>query len=173
MKGGAKLNITPYAISKKLKKPAQVVYKKIEILLKKPPCENIEEHIKKVDDKWIIDEIGEELIISSFKDEQPNEQINEQQNEQLLSHMNNEIIMLREQLKTANDELIKERDFSRTQADKISDLADRLARLNENQQVLLLSEQSKNTPLLSEITSKDNDKQKSLWERLFKNKKNK
>ena len=172
MKGGAKLNITPYAISKKLKKPAQVVYKKIEILLKKPPCENIEEHIKKVDDKWIIDEIGEELIISSFKDEQPNEQINEQQNEQLLSHMNNEIIMLREQLKTANDELIKERDFSRTQADKISDLADRLARLNENQQVLLLSEQSKTTPLLSEITSEDN-KQKSLWERLFKNKKNK
>ena len=73
MKGRAKLNITPYAISKKLKKPAQVVYKKIENLLKKPPCENIDEHIKKVDNKWIIDEIGEKLIISSFKDEHPND----------------------------------------------------------------------------------------------------
>jgi len=163
------LNITPYAISKKLKKPAQVVYKKIEILLKKPPCEYIEEHIKKVDDKWIIDEIGEELIISSFKDEQLNEQFSEQPNEQLLSYMNNEIMTLKEQLKTANDELIRERDFSRTQAEKIADLADRLARLNENQQVLLLSEQSKNVPLLSENTTED--KQKSLWQRVFGNKK--
>jgi len=186
MKGGAKLNITPYAISKKLKKPAQVVYKKIEVLLKKPPCENIEEHIKKVNDKWIIDEIGEELIISSFKDDQPNEQIyeqiNEQKNEQLLSYMNIEITMLREQLKTANEELIKEREFSRSQADKITDLADRLARLNENQQVLLLSEQTKNAPLLSESTtdaeaggsselSDIQNNKKSLWQRLFKQKK--
>ena len=144
------------------------MYKKIEMLLKKPPCENIVEHIKKVDDKWIIDEIGEELIISSFKDEQSYEQQNEQPNEQLLSYMNNEIISLKEQLKTANAELIKERDFSRTQAEKIADLADRLARLNENQQILLLSEQSKNTPLLAETTA--NSKQKSLWERIFKQK---
>jgi hypothetical protein len=55
------LNITPYAISKKLKKPAQIVYKKIETLLKNPPCGNIEDHVKKVNNKWIIDETGEEL----------------------------------------------------------------------------------------------------------------
>jgi hypothetical protein len=39
----------------------------------------------------------QELIVSSFKYEQPGEQLYEHQNEQLLSYMNTEITELREQ----------------------------------------------------------------------------
>lgn len=176
---------TPYMIAKKLQKPAQVVYKKISVLLEKPPFENIDEHIKKVNDKWIIDEKGEEIITSSFKDEQQSiiiEHKSEQFYEHQCSQMNNEIIELKAQLKIANDELIKEREFSRTQGEKLTEMTDRvisqneqLIKLNENQQILLLSEQTKNKPpLLSEITTDieeaPHENKQGFFKRIFKKK---
>ena len=96
---------------------------------------------------------------------------------------NAEILFLREQVKELQDELSKEREFSRTQSEKITDLTDRvisqneqLIKLNENQQILLLSEQTKNKPpLLSEITTDIEDapheNKQGFFKRIF-NKKN-
>jgi chromosome segregation ATPase len=82
----------------------------------------------------------------------------------------------RDQNKLLQDELKIEREHSRQQADRTTDLAERLAKLNENQQVLLLSEQNKHAPLLSEArenNEEQNDKKNKGFFGLFKVKKNK
>jgi hypothetical protein len=79
-------------------------------LLKKPPCNDIEEHIKKVNGSWIIDEVGEQIIINSFrKDEQPsNRQLNNNYStgEQLV---NEDVHLLKTQIKSAIDEISDEK----------------------------------------------------------------
>lgn len=61
-----------------------------------------------------------------------------------------EIKYLRELVKELQSDLRTEREHSRSQADKLASLAEQLAELNKNQQVLLGYEQGKNTPLLIE-----------------------
>jgi predicted nuclease with TOPRIM domain len=116
----------------------------------------------------MIDEEGESLIKSSFpknKLSSTSQKILDIQ-EKLIDTLQNENEHLRQQNQQFQDELRAEREHSR-------DIAERLAKLNENQQVLLLSEQTKNKPLLSEITDTEvKENKQSLWQKLFKNKKN-
>ena len=59
-----------------------------------------------------------------------------------------EIIFLRDQNRTLQDELATERAHSREQADKLADLAAQLAELSRNNQLLLGAEQSRTNPAL-------------------------
>ena len=59
-----------------------------------------------------------------------------------------EIEFLREQNKVLHDELIKEREHSRGQADKLANLAEQLAELSRNNQILLGAEQSRTNPAI-------------------------
>lgn len=69
--------------------------------------------------------------------------------------LNDEIIYLREQNKAFQDELRVERDHSRQQADRIAGLAEQIAELTRNQQVLFGMEQQKTLPIVSSTPSKD------------------
>ena len=61
---------------------------------------------------------------------------------------NDEIIFLREQNKALLQELNQEREHSRQQAVRVTDLAEALADLTRNQQLLLGAEQSRTNPAL-------------------------
>jgi hypothetical protein len=165
------MNITPYSISKKVKKPPQSVYRKIESILKKPPVDDIHIHIRKDDDKWFIDETGESIILSAFESEQQStiiQQNVEQNFQQQISTLNNRILELEQQLKTANDELTKERKFSRTQilflTEKVIEQNEKLIQLNENQQILQAQSQ-KNVAMLAADT--ETNKKGNFFARLF------
>jgi DNA-binding LacI/PurR family transcriptional regulator len=71
-----------------------------------------------------------------------------------------EVVFLREQNKILQEELATERAHSREQADKLSDLAAKLAALSENHQVLLGREQARNSPAL--LT--DEQETKKWWQ---------
>jgi hypothetical protein len=100
---------------------------------------------------------------------------------------NEEILFLREQNKALLTELEREREYnrkaleqerehSRTQADKLANLAEQLAELSRNNQILLGAEQSRTNPALlmgdGETEAKEEQpvKKKSFWN-LFKNQK--
>lgn len=61
-----------------------------------------------------------------------------------------EILYLREQNAALLQELEKERAYSRQQGERLADLADKLADLNRNQQVLLKQEQDRTPPMLAD-----------------------
>ena len=61
---------------------------------------------------------------------------------------NEEILFLREQVKSLTEELKTEREHSRQKSDEISELAKKLVGITENQQVLLRAEQARSTPAL-------------------------
>lgn len=102
------------------------------------------------------------------------------QNETLLQELSRErqeSSKDREQNQTA---LEKEREHSRQQAERLAELSEKLAELTKNEQILML--QSKNTYSLPEeqaetISSEGSDTQAnkslSIWQKLFKGKKNK
>ena len=61
---------------------------------------------------------------------------------------NEEILFLREQVKSLQEELKAEREHSRQKSDEISDMAQKLLEITRNQQVLLGAEQSRTNPAL-------------------------
>jgi len=61
-----------------------------------------------------------------------------------------EVSYLREQNRILQDELGKEREHSRAQADRLSDLAEQLAELSRNNQILLGAEQRRANPALTD-----------------------
>lgn len=90
-----------------------------------------------------------------------------QENKQMFNSVKHaeseETAFLREQNKFLQDELSKEREHSREQADKLSDLAAQLAELTRNNQILLGAEQSRTNPALlvdNELTKQGEEKQK-------------
>jgi len=80
-----------------------------------------------------------------------------------------EIAHLRAQNKLLMEELGREREHSRTQADRLADLADQLAELTRNQQVLLGAEQTRTNPALLPIDAKriEAEPKKGFLARLF------
>jgi len=100
---------------------------------------------------------------------------------QFKSSLNDEISFLRKRIQELEKEkeqnridLEREREHSRQQAQSFSELSDKLAELTKNEQILML--QSKNTYLLSDENSSENESQEnkkslSLWQRIFKQKK--
>ena len=59
-----------------------------------------------------------------------------------------DITYFKEQNRILQEELIKEREHSRTQADRLASLAEQLAELSRNNQILLGAEQSRTNPAL-------------------------
>jgi DNA-binding transcriptional MerR regulator len=79
-----------------------------------------------------------------------------------------ETLFLREQLRTLTEELNREREHSRGQADRLADLAGQLAELSRNNQILLGAEQTRTNPVL--LTGGDGQqgetepvKKKAFW----------
>jgi predicted DNA-binding protein YlxM (UPF0122 family) len=143
---------SPYQIAKELNVSPQAVYQKIDRMQ-----ETLNKYIQRRGKKMLIDEQGESLIKSSFPNnvEQVIEQLKassldtiEQAKlntvEQVLNkQLNTENSFLRARVEVLEAELNTERIHSREQADKLSDLAARLADLSRNNQILLGAEQSR------------------------------
>ena len=83
---------------------------------------------------------------------------------------NNKILL--QELNKNRESLEREREHSRNQSDKILGLADQLAELNKNNQVLLREAQDKNAILLpdqfNDTVSGSTEKKKSLFRLFFK-----
>jgi len=89
------------------------------------------------------------------------------------TNQNEQILFLREQIKSLNDELKSEREHSRKQTDELSELAQKLAEITRNQQLLLGAEQSRSNPALL-VGDKDTEQppqeeKRGFWS-LFKRK---
>lgn len=88
-----------------------------------------------------ITEDGESLVKQKLNIKQENEKVFNQAE-------NDEIVFLREQNKVLQDELLRERQHSRAQADRLAELATQVVELARNNQLLLGAEQSRTNPLL-------------------------
>jgi CTP-dependent riboflavin kinase len=174
---------TPYQIAKELGVSSQAVYQKIERMQEK-----LEPYIQREDKKMQIDQQGEELLKSTFTkpSEQENMQVNvartlaqddtnvERRAEQcLLKQLTVETEYLREQVKSLQAEIQTEREHSRQQAERLAELADKLTKLTENSQVLMLN--NKETLMLSDEPPapkkskppKASPKKVSIWQKMF------
>ena len=81
---------------------------------------------------------------------------------------NDDVVYFKEQNRLLQEELRKEREHSRAQADKLAALAEQLAELSRNNQILLGAEQSRTNPaLLSSGDLPDEEtqpaKKRSFW----------
>ena len=82
---------------------------------------------------------------------------------------NADIAYFKEQNRILQEELIKEREHSRTQADRLANLAEQLAELSRNNQILLGAEQSRTNPALLSTGEQQPDaeeqpiKKKGFW----------
>ena len=165
---------SPYQIAKELNVTPQSVYQKIERIE-----EQLDTHIHRNGKKMLIDEQGETLIKSTFQttvEQEPQQDIEQELLKQLNNQLNTENEFLRKQNTNLLEDLNKEREHSRQQAQSLSELSDKLAELTKNEQILML--QYKNTLLLSDERPPDesesdgnNKKTLSIWQRIFKQKK--
>jgi len=89
----------------------------------------------------------------------------------LIQVLQKEIEIKNKQIENISAELTKEREHSRNQSDKILGLADQLASLNKNNQVLLREAQEKTAILLpekfSDNTSVEPEKKKGFFKKRF------
>lgn len=173
---------SPYRIAKELAVSPQSVYQKIEKIQ-----EQLKPYIKRNGNKILIDEQGESLLKSTFSNSvkqgiEQEKSIFEQETEQdllnqLNNHLNTENEYLRNQNKNLLEELNKEREYSRQQSENLSELSNKLVELTKNEQILAL-QKNKNPLLLadeqpSELKESETTNKKTIWYKLFKNKKNK
>jgi len=192
---------SPYQIAKECGVSSQAVYQKIdrmkeqltphiqrdgkkillniqgENLLKSTFLNIVEQDIKQEKKKieYSIEQSIEQGLLKQLNIE--NEYLREQNKILLqeLSKERQEVNKEREQIQTI---LEKEREHSRQQAERLAELTEKLTELTKNEQILML--QSKNAYLLPEeqetVLSEDSKTQgnnkPSLWQKLFKNKKN-
>jgi hypothetical protein len=183
---------SPYKIAQELAVSPQSVYQKIERMK-----EELNPYIQRNGKKILIAEQGEILLKSTFLNTveqvtiQPVEQIEQatiQPVEQdLFNQLNtkneylqkqNELLLqelIRERQETSKEReqnqiaIEKEREHSRQQAERLAELSDKLAELTKNSQILLLKQEQEKMLLLSDERPQEN--KKSLWQKLFKNKK--
>lgn len=173
---------SPYKLSQELNISSTAVYKKIKQL-----DNELKPHIKKENNKIFLNEEAERIIRDNFSeviqpvDEQFDNQLSNEF-DKLYNKFDSEIEYLREQNrllqeqnKSLQDELRTEREHSRQQADRTTEIAERLTKLNENQQILLLSEQKKNTPLISDTTDTEGvrtnqENRKGIFAKIFSKK---
>jgi hypothetical protein len=138
---------SPYQIAKELKVSPQAVYKKLTDAFNN----QFNNHIQRTEKgKYLLDEVAEQALKDMFnKLVQPVQQQNIEPVEQpLLNQLNTENSFLRTRIEALEEELKTERNHSREQTDKLSDLAMQLAELTRNNQILLGAEQSKTNPVL-------------------------
>ena len=137
--------------------------------------DEIKEYVKKQGNISYIDEQGEQLLIKLFK---VNSKLNRVYCKVKTSETieNTEVLYLREQnatlnghLKQAMEELEREREHSRAQAERLAVLAENLAELTRNSQILQAKEK---TELLQDNGSRsdrsEGKEKKPFWQRLRK-----
>ncbi|MCL1883015.1 MAG: hypothetical protein FWF81_04585 [Defluviitaleaceae bacterium] len=129
---------TPYQIAKELKVSPQAVYKRMNDKFNNQYAENIQRTTKGT---YVLDGIAEEALKGLFnKDIQPSQQPTIEPDEQRLSDslnlLHSENTFLRARVEALEHELTIERTHSRGQTDKITELAESLARLASNAQQL-------------------------------------
>lgn len=159
---------SPYKLSQEFNVTPQAVYKKIRQL-----SNELNNHIKRENGKILLDDEAERILGKSFFEVQ--QPLQQPVDERFNNQFNSEIEFLREQNKLLQEELTKEREHSRTQADRIADLAENLAELNRNNQLLLGIEQHRTNPaLIDENASSQESKKQNFLSNIFKkkNKKN-
>lgn len=115
--------------------------------------DGIQEHVIKRDNITYVDEKGEQLLINLFN--------HSKQEVKQLKAENDIVNILTSRIENLEEELSKEREHSRQQADKIAALAEQLAQLTENGQILLREQNLKRLPEVGKT---------SFWNRLFKRK---
>jgi methyl-accepting chemotaxis protein len=156
---------SPYKLSKELSVSSTAVYKKIKQLESQ-----LEPHIEKKNGKVLLNDEAERILRNSFSEviEPVVEQLDNQL-DKFYNQLNTENEYLRDQNKMLLEILEKEREHSRQQAQSLSELSEKLAELMKNGQILLLKQEQEKMLLLSD--ERPQGKTKSLWQRLFKNKK--
>lgn len=165
---------SPYKIAKELEVSPQSVYQKIERMQ-----EQLNPHIQRDGKKILIDEKGETLLKSTFLN-----MVEQAVEQDLFKQLNKQLNMENEYLRKQNELLLqelsrereqnqitieKEREHSRQQAQSLAELSEKLAELTKNGQILLLKQEQ----MLLVSNEQPQDKKKSLWQKLFKGKKNK
>ena len=164
---------SPYQIAKEIGVSPQAVYKKLTDDF------NIQlnNHIQRTSSgRYLLDSVAEEFLKGLFnQDEQPVVQSGIEHVEQLLfNQLHNENSFLRQRIEVLEQELKTEREHSREQIDKLSNLAAQLAELTRNNQILLGTEQSRTNPtlLIDNFSFKQDDEifKKRKWTFWKKNK---
>jgi len=129
----------------------------------------------------MIDVHGEELIRSVYSKERlfliSSTSSTNNIKDKLIETLQQQIDTLTDQNTELLKQLDSEREHSRQQSDRISDLAEKLAELTRNSQLLLKQEQDKNIRMLSDESTTENlendtgENKKSFWDFWKKNKK--
>ena len=162
---------SPYKIAREIGVSPQAVYKK----LTKEFINKLNNHIqRKESGKYLLDDVAERVLKELFNQTiQPVEQPKIESVEQpLLNQLNSENSFLRQRVESLEKELKIEREHGREQADKLSNLANQLAELSRNNQILLGAEQSRTIPILSNPSQPEEPppSPKSFWSKIFKRK---
>ena len=126
----------------------QAVHKKIK---QEPLSTSLQKFTSTKGNTVYIENDGESLIKSAFIREQPStEYVNRATTitAQYINSLQKQVEQLSEQNEDLRIQLNKERDHSREQTDKLSNLAAQLAELTRNNQILLGAEQSRSNPAL-------------------------
>lgn len=169
LKKGDCINVkSPYQIAKEIGVTPPAVYKRLKQL-----NNQLENHMTKTEKgKILIDDVGEEIIKNSFSASQKpiNDRIDEQVDEQINALVNEQVNQqkLIEKLEIENtylkEELSKQNEQVRKQSDQIHILAERLAEITRNNQVLLKIEQEHSEQEADAEAPKEN---KNFFQRLF------
>jgi predicted DNA-binding protein YlxM (UPF0122 family) len=152
-------------IAKEIGVSRQAIYKQIK---KEPLLTSLQKCISIKNNVTYIDENGEKLIRTvlsdtSFNTNETSDIVNSLQKQiEILSTQNN---MLTGQLTSLHNEINKERDYGRVQSDRIAELANQLAKLSENNQILLDQQQRLQAASTQQLPGK-----KSKWFGWFKKK---
>jgi len=149
----------------------------------------LQSSLRKNANQFVIDENQEKLIIQSFNKKTQSENANQSQSKvqtenketQTTLHftlriLEQEIDFLKNQIVAKDRQLEYEREHSREQSKRLADLAEQLAELNRNNQILLGSEQTRNNQTSQsflddggEATEIDNSiKNQGFFSKLFK-----
>ena len=146
----------------------QAVHKKIK---QEPLSTSLQEFMSTKNNVVYISVDGINLVKTAFlKDSLTTNSVNQlsTMTTQYMTSLQNQIDFLAEQNQDLREQLNKERDHSREQTDKLSNLAAQLAELTRNNQILLGAEQSRtNSALLNDnLTSEQSEKNshKKRWQ---------
>jgi len=163
---------SPYQIAKELNVSPQAIYKRLTNEFNN----QFNNHIQRTQKgRYLLDPVAEQGLRDLFNIvQQPVQQSPiEPVVQPLLNQLNSENEFLRHRIDVLEQELKVEREHSREQTDRLTNLAAKLAALTENSQVLLGAEQSRTNPVLLNGTTPDEpiSPPKNFFIRLFERKK--
>jgi len=146
---------SPYKIAKELKVSPQAVYKRMTDEFNN----KFNNHIQRTPQgKYLLDGVAEKALKGLFRlvvepVEQPTiepvkQPVKQRSDSHLLNQLNNENNFLRTRIEVLEEELKSAQTHNREQSDKLAELANQLAEITRNNQILLGAEQSRTNPVL-------------------------